>query len=170
MLFESEFFYFNQKLNTKYNIEINEINECINSLDWKNSFSLEIDGKDYRNQDAYNRALESKFKEKHWDCQPVLTEKIPFIGDFRKNKVYVEIEFGNSASLFRDYYKFHYGWKFNKIELAVLVVPKDPQQFFPDRSPKSISNMAKFDTARDIIEKLDISIPILLIGLLPKNK
>jgi hypothetical protein len=82
--------------------------------------------------------------------------------------VFVEIQFGNSSTLYRDYYKFHYGLTHNLLTLAVLIVPANPIQFFPTRSA-SVSNMAEFDLAYQYFKLLPIPVPILLIGLLPQN-
>ena len=90
------------------------------------------------------------------------------IGDFAKNDVFVEVQFGNSATLYRDYYKFHYGLTNNLLSLAVLIVSTDPQKFFPTRG-SSVSNMAEFKLAEKYFRLLPIPVPILLIGLLPEN-
>jgi len=89
-------------------------------------------------------------------------------GDFKKNDIFVEVQFGNSATIYRDYYKFHYGLTHNLLSLAVLIVPKDPKSFFPTR-PESVNNMAEFNFAQKTFKLLRIPVPILLIGLLPEN-
>jgi hypothetical protein len=80
----------------------------------------------------------------------------------------VEVQFGNSSALYRDYYKFHYGLQKGLLSLAVLVVPTNPLQFFPTR-PRSVANMAEYDLAYQYLKVLPIPVPILLIGLLPEN-
>lgn len=72
------------------------------------------------------------------------------------------------ATLYRDYYKFHYGLTNNLLSLAVLIVSTDPQKFFPTRG-SSVSNMAEFKLAEKYFRLLPIPVPILLIGLLPEN-
>ena len=57
----------------------------------------------------YNKAFEIEFAKYDWLLQPLLYDNPKLIGDFAKNDVFVEIQFGNSATLYRDYYKFHYG-------------------------------------------------------------
>jgi len=81
----------------------------------------------------------------------------------------VEIQFGNSATIYRDYYKFHYGFVNRLLTLAVLVVPTNPLEFFPERNPGSIRNMASYKYALEHFSALSIPVPILIIGLLPKN-
>lgn len=87
------------------------------------------------------------------------------IGDFKKNDVFVEIKFGNSATIYRDYYKFHYGLTHGLFSLSVLIVPTNPVEFLPTR-PMSVGNMAEFDLAYDHFKLLPIPVPILLMGLL----
>lgn len=61
--------------------------------------------------------------------------------------MFVEVQFGNSATLYREYYKFHYGLMHCLLSLAVLIVPTTPTAFFPTR-PDSIVNMAEYVGSR----------------------
>ena len=90
-------------------------------------------------------------------------------GEFLKNVVFVEIQFGNSSAVYRDYYKFHYGFANKLLTLVVLIVPTDPVKFFPNLNPNIIINMASFNYALEHMSSLTIQVPVLLIGLLPKN-
>ncbi len=98
----------------------------------------------------------------------MLYENPKLIGDYKKNDVFVEVQFGNSATVYRDYYKFHFGLTKNLLSLAVLIVPTKPKEFFPTR-PASVNNMAEFDFAYRYFKLLPIPVPILLLGLLPEN-
>ena len=84
---------------------------------------------------------------------------------FRKNLVFVEVQFGNSATLYRDFYKFQYGLQNGLLSLSVLIVPINPKEFFPTR-PRSISNMAEYDLALRFFTILPISVPTMVIGLM----
>jgi len=95
----------------------------------------------------------------------VLKRNPRLIGDFRKHLVFVEVQFGNSATLFRDYYKFQYGLANGLLSLAVLIVPTDPANFFPSRL-NSVNNMAEFDLAKTCLTDLRINVPTMLIGLM----
>jgi hypothetical protein len=148
--------------------EIKEIDYCIENVEWKEDFAISFEGKTFANQRGYNKALEIEFKRQGWETQPKLYHNPRLIGDFGKNDVFIEVQFGNSATLYRDYYKFHYGLTHKKLVLAVLIVPTNPKEFFPTRK-KSVSNMAEYRLADKYINLLPIPVPILLIGLLPEN-
>jgi hypothetical protein len=60
-------------------------------------------------QPALNTELDVRLRALGWTTQPFAVEGLPgealptFLqGDFSKRRVFVEVEFGNSASLFRD--------------------------------------------------------------------
>jgi hypothetical protein len=148
--------------------EIAEIEEAIANVAWNGQFRLEADDKRYEHQTGYNKALAIQLHKRGWMMQPRLCENPRLIGDASKNGVFVEVQFGNSSTLYRDYYKFHYGLLNGLLSLAVLIVPTNPLQFFPTR-PKSVSNMAEYDLAYRSFKLLQIPVPILLIGLLPEN-
>jgi len=167
MKFNQEYFFCSPRLLQNVD-EIQEIYSCILLIEWKPEFKIEIKGKIYKHQVAYNKAFELEFSKFDWKSQPKLCDNPRLLGDFQKNDVFVEIQFGNSATLYRDYYKFHYGLTHNLLSLAVLILPTSPQHFFPNR-PSSVSNMAEFDLAKRYFKLLPIPTPILLIGLLPEN-
>lgn len=164
---KKEYFYCSPRL-LKNVDEINEIDFCIDKVKWNEEFKIALNSQIYENQTGYNKAFEIEFSKYGWALQPLLFNDPKLIGDFKKNDVFVEVQFGNSATLYRDYYKFHYGLTHNLLALAVLVVPTNPNIFFPKR-PASVSNMAEFDLAYKYFKLLPIPVPILLIGLLPEN-
>ena len=60
--------------------------------------------------DGDGRAFGLQFEKlSNWKPQSLLHDNPRLIGDFQKNDVFVEIQFGNSSTIYRDYYKFHYG-------------------------------------------------------------
>ena len=150
--------------------EMGEICDGIDAIIWKPEFSSRHSAsKILSHQTAYNAALKREMVEKRdWENQPRLHDNPRLIGDFRKNDIFVEVQFGNSSTLYRDYYKFHYGLTNGHLSIAVLVVPTEPKIFFPTR-PRSVSNMAEFALAERNFRLLPIPVPILLIGLLPEN-
>jgi len=101
--------------------------------------------------------------------QPRLSDSPRLIGDFAKGLVFGEIQFGNSATLYRDFYKFQYGFQNGLLSLAVLIVPHDEYKFFPTR-PASVKNMANFVLALRYFTVLPISVPTIIYGLLADNE
>jgi hypothetical protein len=167
MKIKKDYFFCSEKLlqNIK---ELREIDECLSKVFWEKEFTINIGREKFSHQKGYNKAFEQEFIKYDWELQPILFNNPRLIGDFRKNGVFVEVQFGNSATLYRDYYKFHFGLTHNKLSLAVLIVPTDPDTFFPTRLA-SVQNMAEFDLAQKYFRLLPIPVPILLIGLLPGN-
>lgn len=164
MNFTDIYFHCSDYLKSNFSIQIAEIKDIIRSIRWAPDFQIVLDGNTYYNQAGYNKALEIEFLERGWEKQPLLKKNPKLIGDFRKHLIFVEVQFGNSATLFRDYYKFQYGLANGLLSLAVLIVPTDPQQFFPTR-PNSVNNMAEFSLAKTCLSDLPINVPTLLIGL-----
>lgn len=167
MQFIKEYFFCSPRLQANVG-ELEEIYQSITAINWAPDFSINLNVREYHHQAAYNKAFEIEFAKNNWELQPLLHDDPKLIGDFRKNDIFVEIQFGNSATLYRDYYKFHYGLTNNLLSLAVLIVPTRPAEFFPTRH-HSVSNMAEFDLANKYFKLLPIPVPILLIGLLPQN-
>ena len=167
MKYLTEYFFCNQKLLRNVD-ELEEIFSSIENIKWKRDFEIEINGKGFKHQTGYNKAFFQQFIKFGWKSNPVLCENPKLMGDFQKNDIFIEIQFGNSATIYRDYYKFHYGLTHKLLSLAVLIVPKDPATFFPTR-PASVVNMADFNKTYRCFNLLPIPVPIMLIGLLPEN-
>lgn len=167
MKYKKDYFFCSLKLLRNVE-EIKEIDDCLAKVKWEKEFSFLFNGKIYKHQSGYNKAFEIEFKKYHWKLRPTLYNNPKLIGDFQKNDIFIEVQFGNSATIYRDYYKFHYGLTHKLLSLAVLIVPTNPKQFFPTR-PNSVFNMAQFDFANRYFSLLPIPVPILLIGLLPEN-
>ncbi len=169
MKFKQKYFHCGNFLQKSLKTQIDEVYQCISKIQWKPDFSFESNnGKILQHQRAYNKSFEQEFSNFNWEQQPLLLQNPKLIGDFRKGLVFVEIQFGNSATLYRDYYKFQYGHANGLLSLAVLIVPTNPSEFFPTR-PSSVVNMAEFDLADRYLTILPIRVPVLLIGLLPEN-
>ena len=148
--------------------EISEVETVIDAVKWVPSFQHQGNDSSYEHQTGYNRAFATQFSGLGWEPQPLLRKDPKLIGDFRRGLVFVEIQFGNSSALYRDYYKFQHGLANGLLSLAVLIVPTKPSKFFPTR-PGSVQNMAEYDLAHTCLTVLPINVPVLLIGLLPEN-
>ena len=120
-------------------------------------------------QEAYNRLFDIEFDKQQWDSQPTISQSPLHKADFAKNKIFVEIQFGNSSTVYRDFYKFHLGFSRKVLDLGVLIVPTDQYAFFPERPRESVGNMATYEYALEHFEAIPLHVPILLIGLLPEN-
>lgn len=118
MKFIKEYFFCSSKLLADVE-EVKEIDECIQRVKWSREFSLDYNAKTLEHQAAYNKAFELEFAIYRWKTRPLLYSNPRLIGDFSKNDVFIEIQFGNSSTLYRDYYKFHYGLIHNLLSLAV---------------------------------------------------
>ena len=146
--------------------EIDEVLSVVNLIEWKEEFKfIKPNSKEILHQSAYNKRFEIEFEKLGWEKKPLLSQNPKLIGDFRKNLVFVEIQFGNSATLYRDFYKFQYGLQNGLLSMSVLIVPAKPNEFFPTR-PESVSNMAEYDLALRYFTVLPISVPTMVLGLM----
>jgi hypothetical protein len=165
---EIAFFHCGDQLKETLAKEIGEVESAVATVPWVGSFEYSRNGSVYGHQAGYNRALALEFTRLGWEIQPTLRTEPKLIGDFRKGLVFVEVQFGNSSALYRDYYKFQYGLANGLLSLAVLVVPTTPTRFFPTRTA-SVQNMAEYALAHTCLTVLPINVPTLLVGLLPEN-
>jgi hypothetical protein len=130
---EVSYFHCGDQLRKTLAGEIDEVTSVIAAIKWVEIFQYSDGGPGWQYQSAYNKAFAVEFNRLGWELQPVLRTDPKLIGDFRKGLVFVEIQFGNSAALYRDYYKFQYGLANGLLSLAVLIVPKTARAFFPDQ-------------------------------------
>lgn len=165
---KTKYFHCGEQLQKTLATEIKEVELVVSQVQWVRAFQYSENGNTYEHQTAYNKALSAQFNNLKWEPQPLLRANPKLIGDFRKGLVFVEIQFGNSSTLYRDYYKFQYGLSNGLLSLAVLIVPTRPSKFFPTR-PKSVNNMAEYDLANNYLTVLPINVPVMLVGLLPEN-
>lgn len=165
---ETAYFHCGKYLKQTLCREIAEVESAIASVKWAHDFEYSDNGTACRHQAGYNRAFAAEFASRGWEPQPILRESPKLIGDFRKGLVFVEVQFGNSSALYRDYYKFQYGLANGLLSLAVLIVPTAPAAFFPSR-PASVQNMAEYRLAHTCLTVLPINVPTLLVGLVPAN-
>ncbi|MDP6317677.1 MAG: BglII/BstYI family type II restriction endonuclease [Pseudomonadales bacterium] len=165
---ESIYFHSSDQLTETLSIEISEVFDSVGTVNWSREFSFSDGNRRYQHQTGYNKAIANEFQDRGWESNPILRTKPKLIGDFRKGLVFVEVQFGNSSTLYRDYYKFQYGLANGLLSLAILIVPTKPRGFFPTR-PNSVRNMAEYTIAENYLSVLPINVPTLLIGLLPNN-
>ena len=126
-------------------------------------------------QQLMNSFFLKRFESLGWEKEPLATpdEKSDELrSDFRKTFVneetgevlltlQIEVEFGNVASSYRNYFKFQLSYSYNLTDICVLVVPS---QHLSTRIDSGVSNYEK--TCREIPSaKLSITVPTLVIGL-----
>jgi hypothetical protein len=123
-------------------------------------------------QAQMNRDLEAVLRRAGWSTQPIAkgnmfgrTAPLGLKGDFVRNKVFVEVEFGNIASMHRDFFKFQIANRAGAGEAAVLVCATERLAKFFD------SGVTTFEAARRHIPYLAIGIqmPIWFLGFEPTN-
>ena len=145
--------------------ELQELSDTLEEHPWSPNFSFDTPNTTLKHQAAYNKSLAAALLGKGWHLQPRLSDSPRLIGDFAKGLVFGEVQFGNSATLYRDFYKFQYGLQSGLLSLAVLIVPHNEYEFFPNR-PESVKNMANFPLALRYFTVLPISVPTIIYGLL----
>ena len=155
-----------EKLKKSLKDKIDEVVSVVDLIQWEEKFKfIKPNSEEIEHQSAYNKRFEIEFEKLGWEKKPLLNNKPRIIGDFKKDLVFVEVQFGNSSTLYRDFYKFQYGLQNGLLSLSVLIVPINPKEFFPTR-PRSISNMAEYDLALRYFTILPISVPTMVVGLM----
>lgn len=102
--------------------------------------------------DEYDDALRSDFRKTFFcDSEPVTIQ--------------IEVEFGNVASSYRNYFKFQLSFSNNLCDIAVLIVPS---QHLCCRIDSGVSNFEK--AVRELPSaKLSTTVPVLVVGLFDED-
>jgi hypothetical protein len=123
-------------------------------------------------QAALNRELHARLRDRAWTAEPVAAgaplgtpADLALRGDFAKNGVFVEVEFGNSASLFRDVFKFQIASRSNTGEVGVLIVATAQMAKYFD------SGVTTYEQAVNLIPymRIGIQMPVWVIGIEPAD-
>lgn len=136
-----------------------------------------------RNKDVMQQIMNTYFKLRFtslgWESEPLATpsDNVDALrSDFRKSfydyetgelllTLQIEVEFGNVASSYRNYFKFQLSFSYGLTDLCILIVPS---QHLSTRIDSGVSNFEK--TIREIPSaKLSITVPTLVIGLFDNN-
>jgi hypothetical protein len=119
-------------------------------------------------QAVFNAVLDQKLRALGWDRQPIargelVAGPIPnnLLGDFAKGGIFVEVEFGNMASGFRDLFKFQIASRSGAGRLGVLVVATDRVARFFDQG------VATFEQVTRLLPYMGIGLqlPTVVVGL-----
>lgn len=132
----------------------------------KRFFFLPVDQKEL------NRRLDSAFDAKGWAVHPLIVNptreggpKTRLAADYKKDRLQVEVQFGNMARWYSDVFKFQLSYSLDEIDVAVLVVPTQPLANLIDE------NVAYFErVCRELPwAKMSLTLPIWVIGIEPDD-
>ena len=118
-----------------------------------------------------NLDLDAALRPLGWTSQPVASEGVFSTsgqrskGDFAKNGVFVEVEFGNTASLYRDLFKFQVAAREGVGRVGVLVAAVSTLARFHD---SGITTFEKLVDLRPYLA-LVVQMPIWIVGLRPES-
>jgi hypothetical protein len=119
-------------------------------------------------QARWNDAIKAALQNRGWESQPLAAGSSDeqagealLVGDFVKNGIFVEVEFGNAASYFRDLLKFEIANKHHQADVAVLVCARKRTAEHFD------SGTTTYESIRRNIEPYlsVLRCPILFVGL-----
>lgn len=123
-------------------------------------------------QKSMNAHLDQKFSDSGWISQPPVVAKDSTTGpqtglraDFKKNRVQVEIQFGNMARWYTDVFKFQLSYSLDEIDVAALVVP---MQRFANLIDENVVYFER--VVRELPHaKMSLTLPILVVGIEPES-
>lgn len=119
-------------------------------------------------QSAMNARIDEALVRLGWKRQPwILVDRdgqpidTRLRGDFEKNGVFVEVEFGNVASLYRDLFKFHIAGTSGAAEVGVIVVATAQLAAFFDQG------QATWEQATGLLPymRAGLQLPTAIVGL-----
>ena len=124
-------------------------------------------------QQIMNTYFRLQFETYGWDVEPLATPddyEDALRADFRKIfhfhdrepiTAQIEVEFGNVASAYRNYFKFQLSFSYGLTDICILIVPSYD---LANRIDSGVSNFEK--AIREIPQaKLSVTVPIYVIGL-----
>ena len=119
-------------------------------------------------QAAFNRDLDARLRRLGWERQPIargdlVPGPIPnnLLGDFAKGGIFVEVEFGNMASAFRDLFKFQIASRSGAGRMGVLVVASDRVARFFDQGVATYEQVSRLLPLMGI----GLQLPTVIVGL-----
>jgi len=112
-------------------------------------------------QNAMNRWLDDQFQPLGWEWHPKIVPGTNLAGDYRKDRVQIEVQFGNMARWTYDILKFQICYSQGIIDVGILALPMQ------SLAKEIGENIAHFErVSRELPHaKLSITLPILVIGL-----
>jgi len=127
-------------------------------------------------QSFYNRQIERAFSDHEWRREIKAIPELDLKCDYRKDRVQVEVEFGNARAYYQDYIKFMLSYFSKQIHLGILVTPtlgfanilcEIGKQKALRRGRKTYSGMMHFEKAFKEFHYLKplFDMPIVLFGI-----
>jgi len=119
-------------------------------------------------QSAMNERIDAALVQLGWIRQPwILVDRdgrpidTHLRGDFEKNGVFVEVEFGNVASLYRDLFKFHIAGTSGAAEVGIIIVATAQLAAFFDQG------QATWEQATGLLPymRAGLQLPTAIVGL-----
>ena len=112
-------------------------------------------------QNAMNRWLDDQFKPRGWEWHPKIVPGTFLAGDYRKDRIQIEVQFGNMARWTYDILKFQICYSQDIIDVGILALPMQSLAL------QIGENIAYFErVSRELPHaKSSITLPILVIGL-----
>jgi hypothetical protein len=121
-------------------------------------------------QAALNSAIKERLRFEGWTTEPVASgglvtgeERLGLRGDFARGKVFVEVEFGNAASFYRDLFKFQVANRAQKGDVGVLLVATDRFARFFDSGVTTYEGALRAKPYMAI----GLQMPVWIIGIEP---
>ncbi|NPV49788.1 MAG: hypothetical protein HPY60_01130 [Candidatus Methanofastidiosum sp.] len=114
-------------------------------------------------QSKINDYVKERFRLYNWEIEPLITndDLTKIKADYKKDRIQIEVQFGNMARWYADIFKFQISYSLDEIDLGISVIPT---QIFA----KTIDeNVAFFERViRELrYAKMSVTIPLLIIGL-----
>lgn len=123
-------------------------------------------------QSAMNKAISVALRADGWTSEPVAAgpmarpdTPLGLKGDFVRQGVFVEVEFGNVASMHRDFFKFQIANRAGAGAVGVLVVATDKLARFFD---SGVATFEVADKSRPFLA-IGVQMPIWIIGIEPDD-
>jgi len=117
-------------------------------------------------QKKLNQYFEVEFKKRGWENHPkIIKEKnIKLEADFKKERVQIEVQFGNMARWYADVFKMQVSYSQDMIDVGIVIAP---MKQFADTIDENIVYFERI--VREIpYAKMSLTLPILIVGIAPK--
>ena len=127
-------------------------------------------------QSYYNSELRRQFIKNNWEIEGKAIPELNLKYDFRKDRLQIEVEFGNARTYYQDYIKFMLSYNSRQIDFGMLITPtiefastlcEVGKQKALLQGGKSYSGMMHFEKAYRELDYLKgiFKMPIVILGI-----